>query len=431
MQQPAWLEAAWAEFGVREMAGAAENPAIVGYFRDAGDASVTTEATPWCAAFVGAMLKRAGVAGTGSLLARSYLDWGTPIDDTKSGAIAVFPRGNDPVAGHVGFIVAEHGDKLYVLGGNQGDAVSIATLDKSTLIGLRWPSSTVAEASVPQSDDIFIKALAHVLEMEGGFSDDEIDPGGPTNKGITLEVYANFKGEALTSSSRARLITELKAIPDATVADIYRRRYFAPAQCPLFTDPLALMQFDTAVNHGVGTAIRMLQQAVGVTADGEIGPETVGALRAANLLDLLDRYADIRRDRYRALPQFWHFGRGWLRRVDATLALAKSWAANSSTTTTLTNSATGESDMTTQTTNANQPKWWAESRTLWGTLITAASTVLPLLAPAVGVTLPADVIQTFGDQAITAVQALTGLFGTALAIYGRFTATSVLSLRKD
>jgi hypothetical protein len=57
--------------------------------------------------------------------------------------------------------------------------------------------------------------------------------------------------------------------------------------------------------------------------------------------------------------------------------------------------------------------------------------VLPVIAPAIGVSLPADVIQTFGDQAITAVQAVAGLFGTALAIYGRFTASTVLSLRKS
>ncbi len=57
--------------------------------------------------------------------------------------------------------------------------------------------------------------------------------------------------------------------------------------------------------------------------------------------------------------------------------------------------------------------------------------MLPLLAPAIGISLPADIVQTFGDQAISAAQAVTGLIGTALAIYGRFTASSILSLRKS
>jgi len=93
MDQPAWLEAAWAEFGVREIPGKEEAAEILRYFRDAGDTSAASEATPWCAAFMGAMLKRSGHAGTGSLLARSYLDWGDPLETPRSlRACAAFVR---------------------------------------------------------------------------------------------------------------------------------------------------------------------------------------------------------------------------------------------------------------------------------------------------------------------------------------------------
>lgn len=435
MDQPAWLAAAWAELGVREIPGDANAPEILRYFRDAGDDDIKTEATPWCAAFAGAMLKRAGVSNTGSLLARSYLDWGTPLDHARLGAIAVFSRGDDPTAGHIGFVIGEAGAKLYLLGGNQSDAVTVASFDKARLLGLRWPLDE-SEAA-PAVTDVFAKALVHILEMEGGFSNDAYDPGGPTNKGITLEVYASFKGQTLDAMSRDRLLAELKSISDATVATIYLRRYFEPADCDAFTAPLALMHFDAAVNHGVGAAIRMLQQSVGVTVDGEIGPETLGAIGARNVVDLIETYADIRRVRYRALPHFWRFGRGWLKRVDATLALGKSWAAADGIIRGLmepAQNAKGETTMSNTSTTAttdDSAKWWAQSKTLWGTIITAAATVLPLVAPAIGVSLPADVIQTFGDQAITAAQAVTGLVGTALAIYGRFTASTVLSIRKS
>ncbi|CAA2140597.1 phage portal protein [Hyphomicrobium sp. ghe19] len=270
------------------------------------------------------------------------------------------------------------------------------------------------------------------------YSNDPYDPGGPTNRGVTLEVYANFKGQTLDAGSRPRLISELKSIPEAVVEAIYRRRYFDPAQCAAFTAPLALMHFDAAVNHGVGAATRMLQQVVNVTIDGEIGPETLSAIGSRRLTDLIDEYAEIRRARYRALPHFWRFGRGWLKRVDATLALGKSWGAADGMTRGLLEPAQiakGESNMSNQAPSAKtideSAKWWAQSRTLWGTLITAAATVLPVIAPAIGVSLPADLIQTFGNQAVIAVQALAGLFGTALAIYGRFKASSVLSLRKS
>lgn len=436
MDQPPWLEAAWAEFGVREIPGKEDAPEILRYFRDAGDTSVETEATPWCAAFLGAMLKRAGYAGTGSLLARSYLDWGDRLDSPRFGAVAVLSRGDDPNAGHVGFVLSDTNGKLYLLGGNQGDAVTVASFDRARLLGLRWPKENI-EPESQHDDAIFPKALAHVLDMEGGYSNDPYDPGGPTNRGVTLEVYAKFKNETVDDTSRARLIAELKRIPDATVTAIYRQRYFDPASCPVFTAPLALMHFDAAVNHGVGAAIRMLQGVVGVTADGEIGPETLAAIGAKSLADLLDDYAETRRARYRALPHFWRFGRGWLKRVDATLALARTWAAADATNRGLLEPqqiAKGESKMSEKSEaqiSSDDSKWWLSSKTMWGTLITAAATVIPVIGPAVGVVLPADIITTFGDQAITAAQALAGLFGTVLAIYGRLKADTPLVLRKN
>lgn len=86
------------------------------------------------------------------------------------------------------------------------------------------------------------------------------------------------------------------------------------------------MHFDAAVNHGVSAAIQMLQGVARLTVDGEIGPETLSAIGSRSVVDLIDDYAEMRRTRYRALPHFWRFGRGWLKRVDATLVLGHAWA---------------------------------------------------------------------------------------------------------
>ncbi len=88
MDQPQWLAAAWAELGQREVSGAADNPRIAAMFRDAGQAARHRDEVPWCAAFVGACLERAGLQGTCSLLARSYFRWGAGIDDGRVGALA-------------------------------------------------------------------------------------------------------------------------------------------------------------------------------------------------------------------------------------------------------------------------------------------------------------------------------------------------------
>jgi len=302
---------------------------------------------------------------------------------------------------------------------------------------LSSPEFAPANIRDPALDATFERALAHVLEMEGGYDEYPYDPGGPTNRGITLDTYAAFKGETIGAETRPRLISELKSIPDDTVRAIYRQRYFKPSMCTAFTAPLALMHFDAAVNHGVSAAIQMLQGVARVTVDGEIGPETLSAIGSRSVVDLIDDYAEVRRSRYRALPHFWRFGRGWLKRVDATLVLGRAWAGAEATNRGLLEPAQiakGELEMDNGTTGAtatdDSSKWWAHSKTMWGTMITAAATVIPVLGPALGITLPADVITTFGDQALTAVQALTGLFGTVLAIYGRLNAASPLTLRK-
>jgi uncharacterized protein (TIGR02594 family) len=423
MDDARWLIEAWREFGERERPGSAENPRIVALFRDAGHASVTKDETAWCAAFCGACLERAGIRSTRSLMARSYLEWGARLDVPRMGAIAVFSRGSDPALGHVGFYLGEAGSDVVLLGGNQGNAVSVTRYPKSRLLALRWPAPDAESArdepvAKPATADVFARALAHVLEMEGGYTDDPHDPGGPTNRGITLQVFAAWRNVTLSPANRDGLIRDLKAIDAATVAEIYRRRYWEPAGAADLAAPLALMHFDAAVNHGVGTAFRCLQEAVGADVDGEIGPETKAAIAKTPTATALARYADIRRRRYRALPHSWRFGRGWLARVDATLAAAKALATDPQN-----SSSEGDQDMTTI---SNDGKWWGHSLTIWGTLVTILSTVVPALAPVTGVDLPGDLVQDAGTQVIDAVQAVGALVGTLMTIYGRFRATSPL-----
>jgi uncharacterized protein (TIGR02594 family) len=87
------------------------------------------------------MLKRAGVAPSGYLAARSYLKWGQKLAKPIPGAIVVFSRGN-PTQGHVAFFEKDNGSSIRVLGGNQSDAVTLANYPKSRVLGYRWPLHT-------------------------------------------------------------------------------------------------------------------------------------------------------------------------------------------------------------------------------------------------------------------------------------------------
>jgi uncharacterized protein (TIGR02594 family) len=147
--EPKWMKLARAELGVKEVAGPAHNPAVLGYFRDAGFPEIDDDETAWCAGFCNAMIERGGYAGSKSLAARSFLTWGKPVNKPYPGCIAVFSRG-DPRSwtGHVGFYVGESGGSIQVLGGNQSNQVSIAPQAKSRLLGYRKPSTPMNSRTV-------------------------------------------------------------------------------------------------------------------------------------------------------------------------------------------------------------------------------------------------------------------------------------------
>ena len=457
MDQPAWMGEAWRKLGVREIQGARHAQDILGFFRDSGHSHIVRDEVAWCAAFVGACLERAGIAATGSLLARSYLDWGGALEKPRLGAVAILKRGDDPRAGHVGFWIGETQTAHVLIGGNQSDAVTVQRFGKDRLLGFRWPhppdsaDSALPSAAAAQALP-FARALQHVLEMEGGFTDDPDDPGGPTNKGITLEVYCRHTAKALNDRTRSQRIAQLRDISDAHVRDIYRERYWTPSRAPEMPAAIAFMHFDASVNHGLTGAARLLQRALkrdrpGLDVDGEIGPLTMAAITSARSPEmrahLLARYANARRAKYRSLNHFWKFGRGWLSRVDKTATRARPWLRHAAPSRTVTgpkpitsehglstNDRKKGNQMTEHNGTATSRKWWGSSLTIWGTLITALTTVVPVLGPAVGIDVTPDMVRQAGEQVVAVIQAIGGLIGILMTIYGRARATNGLERRQ-
>ena len=133
------FEIAQGYIGTTEGPGPEDNPAIMEMYASVGHDWVEHDSVAWCAAFVGHCLEKAGLRSTRRLNARSYLDWGIPVDlaDAQEGDIVVFSRGAKSWQGHVGFFVKTAGAMIEVLGGNQSDAVTIQRYAKSRLIGVR------------------------------------------------------------------------------------------------------------------------------------------------------------------------------------------------------------------------------------------------------------------------------------------------------
>jgi len=101
------------------------------------------DSVPWCASFVAFVLESVGMGSTNNKAARSYLKWGvSSLKNPLPGDIVVFWRGTKGSwQGHVGFLVqARTNGMLYVLGGNQDDAVNIKKFDRSRLLDIRRSS---------------------------------------------------------------------------------------------------------------------------------------------------------------------------------------------------------------------------------------------------------------------------------------------------
>jgi uncharacterized protein (TIGR02594 family) len=152
MNEPKWLEWARTQIGTAEVPGPGDNPKIVKYFQLCGltGAPFLDDETPWCAAFVGAALSQTGLSGTHSPAAMSYLKWslGVDVKFPVLGAIAVLRRDPPkPGLGHVGFVVGADENFVALLGGNQGDKVSIAKFARSRVVKFMWPKNDLVPAA--------------------------------------------------------------------------------------------------------------------------------------------------------------------------------------------------------------------------------------------------------------------------------------------
>jgi uncharacterized protein (TIGR02594 family) len=139
MIEPLWLSEARKHVGQREIPGLVDNPWIVSLWKTIKRGGIKSESVPWCAAFVGACLENVGLMSSRFESAASYMTWGRSISQPVVGCIVVFTRQG---GGHVGFVVGQDVvGNLLVLGGNQGDAVSIAAFSRLRVTAYRWPDA--------------------------------------------------------------------------------------------------------------------------------------------------------------------------------------------------------------------------------------------------------------------------------------------------
>lgn len=142
-----WMDIANSLLGTKEAPGSVNNPVIIGWAKGLGGwigQYYTKDEIPWCGLFVAHCMNKAGLSfSQSSLSAKAWADWGVPCLP-QVGAVMVFTRSG---GGHVGFYVSEDNEAYNILGGNQGDKVSVARVAKNRFLEARWPKEVPVPAA--------------------------------------------------------------------------------------------------------------------------------------------------------------------------------------------------------------------------------------------------------------------------------------------
>ena len=150
----------------------------------------------------------------------------------------------------------------------------------------------------------FDECFEALLKHEGDYADLENDPGGKTRYGVTEAVAraAGYDGD-------------MRDLPISLARPIYRSRYWDAVRGDELPEGIRYFVFDAAAASGVRQSILWLQRALGVAADGILGPVTLAAAHAANPDKLKARLLSQRLRFMAGLSNWPSFSRGWSRRV--------------------------------------------------------------------------------------------------------------------
>lgn len=156
----------------------------------------------------------------------------------------------------------------------------------------------------------FDEAFHHLLGHEGGYVNHPEDPGGETNWGVTKVVARAHGYQGL-----------MKDMPVDVAKAIYKKSYWTPVRADELPPAIRYAVFDAAVNSGVGTSVRWLQQSVKATPDGVLGPKTLAAINEVNPDGLLRKMLGRRLRAMTDMKGWPSFSAGWARRVATLLEM--------------------------------------------------------------------------------------------------------------
>jgi len=170
----------------------------------------------------------------------------------------------------------------------------------------------------------FDMSFDRVMQSEGGYVWDKDDTGGETNLGVTIGAWGAYLGREIKPG-------EMKALTRSDVKPFYKKMYWDKVRGDDLPQGVDYAVFDFAVNAGPGRAAKFLQQSVGATPDGAIGPGTMALVAKATPTNILQKFAQQKEAFYNSLaeknPTQQKFLKGWLSRVAHVQTAASSMLA--------------------------------------------------------------------------------------------------------
>lgn len=162
-------------------------------------------------------------------------------------------------------------------------------------------------------------AFGFSIKHEGGFVDHELDRGGATKYGITINTLSKWRQKEVT-------IDDVRDLSLEEAKNIYRAWYFNPLkldQC--YNAVTSTIIFDQAINRGTHTVAKEIQFLLGVKQDGIIGPKSLQALNEVNQKEFQIEFFKVSQLSYVNIvqnrPNQTVFLKGWINRTHEILSL--------------------------------------------------------------------------------------------------------------
>lgn len=143
---PPWMAEMHRKMGLHEVR---DNAALTAWLK-IGQFLGNPAQLPWCGDAVESVIAKtlpSEPLPSNPFFAQSWASFGQDVKVPKVGSIGVIRW--SPTSGHVGIVAGIDGNTVYLLGGNQSNAINVSGFPRSKFIAFRWPRTYPVKSYPP------------------------------------------------------------------------------------------------------------------------------------------------------------------------------------------------------------------------------------------------------------------------------------------